>query len=72
MTTKPRKPWRVILTQNGTQTADVPLTSEAKTYAHVRDALRSGDDTAKIMKWEDGRWIHFDTMTADDIPAQRS
>lgn len=67
MTAKPRKPWRVILTQNGIHLAEVPHTSEAKAFAHVRAALRSGADTAKVMQWEDGRWWHFETMHADEI-----
>jgi hypothetical protein len=68
MATKPREPWRVILTQGGIQLAEVPHTSEAKAFAHVRAALRSGADTAKVMQWEDGRWWHFETVHADEIP----
>lgn len=66
-TQKPREPWRVILTQNGIQLAEVPHTSESKAFAHVRAALHSGADTAKVMKWEGGRWWHFETVTAKDI-----
>ncbi|MFJ6066568.1 hypothetical protein ACIQHU_26430 [Streptomyces tendae] len=65
---KPREPWRVILTQNGVQLAEVPHASEAKAFAHVRSALRSGADTAKVMQWEGGRWWHFETVKAEDIP----
>jgi hypothetical protein len=68
MATKPREPWRVILTQNGVQLAEVPHTSKAKAFAHVRAALRSGADTAKVMQWEGGRWWHFETVTADELP----
>lgn len=68
MPTKPREPWRVILTQRGVQLVQVDHTSEAKAYAHVRSGLRSGADTAKIMQWEGGRWWHFETVTADEIP----
>lgn len=68
MTAKPREPWRVILTQNGIQLAEVPHTSEAKAFAHVRTALRSGADTAKVMQWADGQWWHFETVHADAIP----
>lgn len=68
MTAKPRHPWRVILTQNGIQLAEVPHTSEAKAFAHVRTALKAGADTAKVMQWSEGRWWHFETVTADDIP----
>jgi hypothetical protein len=68
MTTKPRKPWRVILTQNGVQLAEVDHTSEAKAFEHVRMALRAGADTAKVMQWEHGRWWHFETMHDHEIP----
>lgn len=69
MATKPREPWRVILTQNGVQLAEVPHTSEAKAFEHVRMALGSGADTAKVMQWSDGRWWHFETMHAEDMPS---
>jgi hypothetical protein len=68
MTVRPRKPWRVILTQNGIQLAEVEHTSEAKAFEHVRMALRSGADTARVMQWEGGRWRLFETVTRDDIP----
>ena len=67
MTSRPRKPWRVILTQNGIKLAEVDHTSEAKAFEHVRAALRSGADTAKVMQWADGRWGHFETMHAEDV-----
>ena len=67
MTSRPRKPWRVILTQNGIQLAEVDHTSEAKAFEHVRMALRSGADTAKVLLWENGRWGHFETMRAEDV-----
>lgn len=66
-TSKPRKPWRVILTQKGVELAEVDHTSEAKAFAHVRMALGSGADTAKVMQWEDGRWWHFETMHAEEV-----
>lgn len=69
MATRPREPWRVILTQNGIQLAEVPHTSEAKAFAHVRSALKAGADTAKVMQWEGGRWWHFETVHAGDLPA---
>lgn len=68
MTAKPREPWRVILTQNGIQLTEVPHTSEAKAFAHVRAALRSGADTAKVMQWQGGRWWPFETVHAADLP----
>lgn len=70
MTVKPRKPWRVILTQNGIQLAEVEHTSENKAYQHVRTGLRSGADTAKVMQWEGGRWWHFETVHAHEIPQE--
>ncbi|MGW5711574.1 hypothetical protein [Streptomyces olivaceus] len=69
MTAKPRKPWRVILTGPDVH-AESDHTSEAKAYALIRAAL-GGDspaDTAKVMQWEGGRWWHFETVTADEIP----
>ncbi|MFE5368244.1 hypothetical protein [Streptomyces mirabilis] len=68
MNQRPREPWRVILTQNGIQLAEVAHTSETKAFAHVRMALRAGADTAKVMQWEGGRWWHFETVHAEDIP----
>jgi hypothetical protein len=66
--TKPRKPWRVILTQFGIQLVEIDHTSEAKAFEHVRMGLRAGADTAKVMQWSEGRWWHFETMHADEIP----
>ncbi|MFF5404611.1 hypothetical protein ACFY8K_16780 [Streptomyces misionensis] len=68
MTTKPRKPWRVILTQNGIQLVEIEHTSEKKAYEHVRAGLRSGADTARVEQWEGGRWRHFETLTAAEFP----
>ena len=67
MQAKPRKPWRVILTQKGIHLAEVEHTSEAKAFEHVRTALKADADTAKVMQWEDGRWWHFETMHAEEI-----
>lgn len=67
MTTKPREPWRVILTQNGIQLVEIEHPSEAKAFSHVRKALGSGADTAKVMRWEGGQWWHFETVTADEV-----
>lgn len=67
MQAKPRKPRRVILTQNGIQLVEVDHTSEAKAFAHVRMALGSGADTAKVMQWSEGRWWHFETMHTEDV-----
>ncbi|MGW7786038.1 hypothetical protein [Streptomyces tricolor] len=68
MTTKPRKPWRVILTQNGVRLVQIDHTSENKAFEHVRQGLRSGADTARVEQWESGQWRWFDTITADEIP----
>ncbi|MFJ3812304.1 hypothetical protein ACIPWE_38815 [Streptomyces sp. NPDC090073] len=68
MTTKPRKPWRVILTGPDVH-AESDHTSEAKAYSLIRAAL-GGDspaDTARVEQWEDGRWRHFETVTAAEI-----
>lgn len=70
MQSKPRKPWRVIPTQNGVTLAEVEHTSEAKAFEHVRTALRAGADTAKVMQWSEGRWWHFETMHAEDLPEE--
>lgn len=68
-TAKPREPWRVILLQDGTQLVDVPHTSQAKAFQHVRTGLQAGGaDTAKVMQWESGRWQLFETVRADEIP----
>jgi hypothetical protein len=63
MQAKPRKPWRVILDGHD----ETEHTSEAKAFEHVRTALRSGSDTAKVMQWADGRWWHFETMHAEEV-----
>jgi hypothetical protein len=60
----------VILTQNGIQLAEIDHTSEAKAFEHVRMALRSGADTARVMQWEGGRWRLFETVKADEIPKE--
>lgn len=72
MTAKPRKPWRVILTHYGVESAQVEHTSEAKAFEHVRTALRAGAETAKVMQWEGGRWWHFETVHAHEIPQEPS
>ena len=72
MSAKPRKPWRVILTQNGVQLAEIDHTSENKAYQHVRAALGAGADTARVEKWEDGLWRWFETVTADEIRAAQT
>lgn len=68
-TRKPRKPWRVIVTGPDVN-ATSDHTSEAKAYVLVRAAL-GGDspaEQARIEYWESGRWRHFETVDADEIP----
>lgn len=50
------------------QLVEIGHTSETKAFAHVRAALQAGADTAKVMQWEGGRWWHFETIHADEIP----
>lgn len=65
---RPAQPWRVITSKGGAQLAETPHTSENKAFEHVRRVLRAEADTAKVMQWSDGRWWHFETLTADDLP----
>jgi hypothetical protein len=68
MTTKPRKPWRVILTQRGVKLVEIDHTSEKKAFEHVRASLRSGADAARVEHWEGGLWRWYETVTAEEIP----
>jgi hypothetical protein len=62
MTSRPRKPWRVVLDTPTGSGPEAEFTSEAKTYEHVRAELRKAEagetDTAAIRsnQWSDGRW----------------
>jgi len=73
VTAKPRKPWRVILT-GPTARVESEHTSERRAYDHLVSELRLAktserDHTeARVMQWEGGRWWHFETVTAADIP----
>lgn len=73
MTSKPRKPWRVIISSTATYD-ESEHTSEKKAYEHLVPELRRLKGTAlpnlkaKVMQWEGGRWWHFETVTADEIP----
>ncbi|MBZ6211612.1 hypothetical protein KVH31_34520 [Streptomyces olivaceus] len=73
MATKPRKPWRVIVTGPDVR-AESDHTSEAKAYALIRASLGEGSpaDTARVEQWEDGRWWHFETVHADVIRATQA
>ncbi|MGC4925559.1 hypothetical protein [Streptomyces sp. DT117] len=69
VTRKPRNPWRVIVTGPDVR-ATSDHTSEAKAYALVRAAL-GGDspaENARIEYWESGRWRHFETVDANEVP----
>ncbi|MFF5473314.1 hypothetical protein [Streptomyces achromogenes] len=72
MSNKPRKPWRVILTQRGVKLVEIEHTSEKKAFEHVRAGLCSGADTARVEQWEGGRWWHFETVTAEEIQAAQA
>lgn len=71
---RPSKPWRVILSGQTGEISETPLTSEAKTYAFVRASLGpdSPADTAKVMQWEDGRWLWFDTLHPEDVNVEET
>lgn len=68
MPTRPRKPWRVIITGPDLR-AESDHTSEAKAYAFIRAALGgdSPSENARVEYWEDGRWRWFETVNADEI-----
>ncbi|MFD3520428.1 hypothetical protein [Streptomyces sp. NPDC058653] len=66
---KPRKPWRVTIIGPDIR-AESAHTSEAKAYELVRAAL-GGDSPAtkaRVEQWENGRWWHFETVDAGDVP----
>lgn len=69
MTARPRKPWRVTLTGADVR-ATSDHTSERAAYTFLVAALR-GDSpatAARIDQWEGGRWWHFETVEAADLP----
>lgn len=71
-TTRPRRPWRVILFGPQGFISETDHTSEAKAYEQLCTALRDPAGTAfeaKVMQWSDGRWWHFETETRDGLPA---
>lgn len=74
MTTKPRKPWRVILTGGLAELVrsanETEHTSEAKAYTFLREKLGNSDATeARVEQWENGLWRWYETVTADEIRA---
>lgn len=71
-TSRPSKPWRVSLSGPAGFISETPHTSEAKAYEQALAALRdpsTGAFEAMVMQWSDGRWWHFETLHADNIPA---
>lgn len=64
MTTRPRKPWRVTIAGLTTE-----HTSEKTAYTHLIAALRSHSiAAARVEQWEGGRWWHYETVKAADLP----
>ncbi|GES27869.1 hypothetical protein AB0G60_02895 [Streptomyces angustmyceticus] len=68
MSTRPRHPWRVVLEAPTGPSPEAEFTSEAKTYAYVREELRKAEagetetTAIRINQWESGRWWHFETV----------
>ncbi|MFL4491499.1 hypothetical protein ACJ6WD_09595 [Streptomyces sp. VTCC 41912] len=68
MTTRPRKPWRVVLESPTGPSPESEFTSETKTYEYVREELRKAaagetkTTAVRINKWEAGNWWHFETI----------
>jgi hypothetical protein len=73
VTARPRKPWRVAVTGTDVHT-ESDHTSESAAYAFVRATLRgdSPASTARVLQWSDGRWWHYETIHAEDLPADGS
>lgn len=70
MPSRPRKPWRVILTGPDVR-AESSHTSENAAYSLIRATL-GGDSPAtkaRVEQWTDGRWWHFEDVHARDLPA---
>lgn len=66
---RPRRPWRVTLLG-----PDVCAESDHTTGQRACDFLRAalGPDSpatrARVMQWDDGRWQHYETVHAEDLP----
>jgi hypothetical protein len=69
MTRRPNKPWLVTLTGHD-YTDHFDHTSEKAAYRFLLAALRSGGPAiaARVDQWEGGRWWHFETVEAADLP----
>lgn len=69
MTPRPRRPWRVTITGPDVK-AESEHTSERAAYSLIRATL-GGDSSAtsaRVMQWSEGRWWHFETVNAEDLP----
>lgn len=73
MSSRPRKPWRVVLESPTGPSPEAEFASEANTYDYVREELRKaeGGETAttavRINQWEGGRWLHFETIKPGEL-----
>lgn len=73
MTTRPRKPWRVVLDTPEGSCPEVTFTSETKTYEYVvpeRQKAERGETEVtaiRVYQWEGGRWWHFETVTPGEL-----
>jgi hypothetical protein len=67
---RPRRPWRVTLL--GPDTAvESDHTSLKVTYDYLAASLRSPAHPAvraRVLQWDDGRWQHYETVHAEDLP----
>lgn len=68
MPTKPRKRWRLILTGPDVH-AQSDHGSETATYQFMLAALKgdSPADTGEVRHWEDGRWVLWERLVADEL-----
>ena len=70
MTANPRKRWRLTLTGPDVR-AQSDHGSETAAYSLMRAALKGDDspaDTGEVRHWEDGRWVLWERITADELP----
>lgn len=70
MARKPRKPWRLILIGPDVR-AQSDHGSETAAYQLMRAALKGDDspaDTGEVQHWEDGHWVLYERITADELP----
>lgn len=70
MPRKPRKPWRLTLTGPDVR-AQSDHGSQDAAYRLMRAALKGDDspaDTGEVRHWEDGRWVLYERINADELP----